>query len=395
MAYLESLLSQLFTDRPSLIPVSGVSQSLLPLLAPGQLVRGEVLSNFSPQQFLVQIQGEIVQAQSTSPLPVGAEISLKVEALSPQIVFSLFPEGSASTQWEKFAGLRDGIRRWNEYSSLWEALLRNLSTAKGHPQGGYPAPAVRNLQDLLTSLPLKEPGSMPLRLALASSGLFYESTIFKAARDGTLRPQTGAQDLKGALLRYTATHFADTREAGYPLRGYPEAGGPWGETLTGGKEFHPAGHAARQLLNLIELYQVSNAARENGTDSFTFPLAFASPGGLAPAYLRLEVPHRKGRQADPRPVTLLLYLTLSSLGSLRVDGLISDRRVSLSLAVESEEAAAALRRGRGALRERLAAFGFRLEEFLCRVSPRKVEEASKEVSPLHWLGGQGLLDVRI
>jgi len=385
MASLEFRLSQLFTGRSPLIPVSGVSQRLLPLLAPGQIVRGEVLASFSPQQFLVRIQGEIVQAQSASPLPVGKEISLQVEALSPRIVFSLSPEGSAGIPWEKFAGFREAIRRWNEYSSVWEALLRNLATA--HPQGEYPSPppAAQNLQGLLTSLPLKEPGTMPLRLALASGGLFYESTILRAARDGTLGPQTGAQDLKGALLRYTA----------HPLRGYPEAGGPWGETLTGGKEAHPAGQTARQLLNLIELYQVSNAARENGPDSFTFPLALSLPGGLAPAYLHLEIPRRTGRQAGPGPITLLFYLTLSSLGSLRVDGLISDRRVSLSLAVESEQAAAALRRGRRALRERLAALGFRLEEFLCRVSPRKVEEASQEVRPVHWLGGQGLLDVRI
>ena len=377
MIFADSLLSQIISGRSSLIPVSGLSQEHLPSLVLGQIVQGEVLSSPLPRQFLVRIQGEIVQAQSLVPLPLRSEISLRVEALSPQIVLSLFPESAADGLWDRLSGLRDAVRSWHNYSSLWSSLTRSLSLFSKEETSH---PVIQNLQDLLKSLPLQENGSLPLPEALKSSGLFYEATILKSAQDGILGPDSGVRDLKGALLRFLET---------------PQAATPWREAVAGGKEMPSAGTAARQLLNLIELYQFSNTPRETGAHSLTVPLAFGSPANLTPAYLHLEIPARGKGRDESRPVSLLAYLQLTALGNLRIDGLVLGFQVKLSVTTESEAVSTLLRRWGGTLRERLLAAGFHLDELHCRVSPQKIQEARTEINPLHWLSKEGLLDVRI
>lgn len=377
MNLLESLLRQVVLQKPSLIPSSRLAVDLRAELTPGEEVRGKVLARLSPGQFLVEIQGKEVTARSSFLPRVGSEISLRVEALFPEIVLSLRGESLPLGVPAGGAALSAALARWREYAGLWEEVVRALGSA---PEEGLRAPEAHKLEAVLTGLVLDSPSASALQKAVEDGGQFYEAALLQAARDGVLGPETAAADLKGALLRYLGAVHSGEGEDG---------------KSAGGKSGLAAAEPARRLLEVIELFQLSNASREDHPGFLSIPLALGLPGSLSGAYLRVGVPRKGTRRQKPGPFSLLLYLRMSLLGEVRIDGLVAGRRIKIAVGVNSEDAASLLREGERFLRARLAQSDFHLAEYTCRVDPPGVEAAAGEVLPLELPADVRLLDLRI
>ncbi len=129
-------------------------------LIPGQEVKATVQEQVSPGLFKVQIAGQVMQMRLPGQLQAGTTMTLKVESISPHLMFSIFASSAPIATQEQISSASRLLSNLAELP-LGRTLIESSS---GHPV--WPTTgAAPDSKQLATGL----------KDALANSGLFYES----------------------------------------------------------------------------------------------------------------------------------------------------------------------------------------------------------------------------
>ncbi|MDP1871790.1 MAG: flagellar hook-length control protein FliK [Gallionella sp.] len=129
-------------------------------LIPGQEVKATVQEQVSPGLFKVQIAGQVMQMRLPGQLQAGTTMTLKVESISPHLMFSIFASSAPIATQEQISSASRLLSNLAELP-LGRTLIESSSGHPVWPTAGA-APDSKQL-------------AAGLKDALANSGLFYES----------------------------------------------------------------------------------------------------------------------------------------------------------------------------------------------------------------------------
>jgi hypothetical protein len=261
-----------------------------------------------------------------------------------------------------------------------ERLLQSVRTAVR--QKVLPEQAGTELEKLHDRLVLKtgDPQEPQVKEALLAKGLQYEQSFLALLDkgDGGLKG-TVEPTLKGWLLAALKAHAERARAE--PAQAAPSGaqsqGAPSDEALLSRLSQAPAQepHAewikdARHLLRVIEREQVLNSLNFQSGQPLFVEVALG-PWALSSASLyfnRLGGDGTKERQPAGRSYSLVTLLQLDGIGAIRVDALLTGKRIAARFMVERPEVERAVKALLPRLKKGLSAGGYRVETLAATVA---------------------------
>ena len=261
-----------------------------------------------------------------------------------------------------------------------ERLLQSVRTAV--QQKVLPEQAGTELEKLHDRLVLKtgDPQEPQVKEALLAKGLQYEQSFLALLDkgDGGLKG-TVEPTLKGWLLAALKAHAERARAE--PAQAAPSGaqsqGAPSDEALLSRLSQAPAQepHAewikdARHLLRVIEREQVLNSLNFQSGQPLFVEVALG-PWALSSASLyfnRLGGDGTKERQPAGRSYSLVTLLQLDGIGAIRVDALLTGKRIAARFMVERPEVERAVKALLPRLKKGLSAGGYRVETLAATVA---------------------------
>lgn len=361
-------------------PAAAALQSdLAAVLRDGRVLAGQLVSGSTDGQVLLAIGRHHVPAQSDVRLEPGRPFLFRVEETASGVVLHVL-DGAGGAEPALLGALREVVaheRPLGEILSALAARIRATADAPGSGRAGASEGAL--LRSLLTLLGGHVAGEgadgAALRELLARSGLRYESQLLALARaasgpDEAAHAALAARvqgDLKGELLRF----FARLGDPGL------------GEEV------------ARALAGL-EAEQLFNVARERAGDPLVWSLVI--PDGSRWTTLRLALSARgeregQGQERHGAGLRLVLGLSLSNTGPLRVDLFLSPEALSVRLLVERADVAERLAADAERIAELLATEGRGVHVSARHASPAEVAFAERPLD-IRWLDRHHLMDVQ-
>jgi len=278
----------------------------IPPLNPGEILEGTILSCKEPDRFFIRIKGQDLWAKSHVPLPAGGKISLRVEAVAPQVllrVLAAAEEGEAASLGQLKKILGENIPLGN--------LAEKISMLRKTSLDSFPAEVQKGMQELRTALAQYAPPFLTdprtLREKVSQSGLFWENRlqelIHKREEEDFL--QVSRQDLKGLLLKLKSlVQDASALEGGNGLA--------WPKAEEGIRALDP-------YLQRIEAYQLLNQRYGDSSEKWLLllPLWF----GEELQFLEMSVGFYREEGASPskEETSLLFLLTLPETGKIKIE----------------------------------------------------------------------------
>jgi hypothetical protein len=338
--------------RPS--PVLEVAPSLYPAVAPLALTVGEEVAARVVQQLpgghvLIDVKGVPVDAAAPPGLQPGAELSLRVAQIQPQVVLHIV-EDSPSVETQAVQVVRVNLAERAPAADSLVALREALAVLTA-PENVEPPPAsIAKLQTVLDRLlPDQEPPS-PERVAalVRDGGLLFEAKLARAADSG---PSAAARvingDMKGLVLRA----LTDLNAAG------PS---PQAEGAVTALARHLGGIETQQALNLL--------AQLHG-EALTLQVPFYAGQQAATAFLSVESDGSQGGQPGGRHSghNVLFLLDLDRLGRTRIDAHFGGSAIRVVFYLEGEESLWRVRAGLPAFGRALQGLGY--EDVLLAARP--------------------------
>jgi len=329
-------------------------------LAVGEVVSGRVEAVLGPQRLLLRIGRTAVVAQSPRPLPIGEQLTLRVEQDGPPPQLRVLEQGPTTPA--ATARMRTLLPRQLALSALIAAL-------EGDGAAGLDALPERvrvSLQALAAAIPGPQAllRADTLRRTLRRSGLFLERLL----AESTDPAPALTRDLKANLLRLRAA----LAEAGIPPSppleaGTPRPAPPRRDALpqplpvpVEAEAPHPGRLAALVdgALARLELHQIASLPDPGQPLVWTLELPLRDPNG--PGALALRIEREAGGQDEARPSpswTLWLALDVPGLGPLQARVSLHGDGVGVALWAEREASARRLGAALDQLEARLRAAG--------------------------------------
>jgi hypothetical protein len=314
----------------------------------GEIIPVKGVRSLDSQRVLIQVKGRELVAETTVPLPEGAEFQARVEQLEPRVIFKfLMPASGDSVSFSLLKKYWVGDPPLERLVESWEALE--------NPQG----PSLpKEVQETWTRIRetvklfsgMLESGADPQALAriIDQSGLNLENKLLRIiTSDGKpFSPDLLQGDLKGLLLK---------------MRAQVERAAP--ETA---RELQP-------LIQKIELYQLLNAGEGDPSKLLLLiPLLF--PEGLRWTEV-LFSGDRGGREsAGDRESGLLFLLDLPALGKLQVEIQIHENRLHGRFKTPDPRIGKYLEENMSRLADRLRLAGYGADIEIRVVDPKQLQE---------------------
>ncbi|PHR29408.1 MAG: hypothetical protein COA36_04225 [Desulfotalea sp.] len=265
-------------------------QGQLPL---GQLLKAVVVEAKGAGQFVLDIGGSRLAAQSQSPLSIGQTLQLQVTNTTPQIELKI-----VSDTLNQFIGKSLTLVGKNIDLS---ALFQNFNSTTPPPLQAL-TPTSRSIIESFFSLQQtdignKEGGAI-LKQLLEGVGLNLEHHLAKGDKN------SAAATLKAALLEVAHTF----------------------------KSAELIASTTNKIITTIELFQLAQLNANNDTFLiFPLPLPFIEAG-----YLSIEKDDGKDGSSDPDDFRFSLHLTMSELGNICI--IFSKIKDTLMLQFQAESA---------------------------------------------------------
>jgi hypothetical protein len=305
-----------------------------PPFAQGQLLRGIISAQQGPQQFSIDINGQQVAAESSTPLHVGQKLDLLVMSLTPRVELQIVSHDPVNQRiGHAIYLIGQQAALFPELSSLVEASrqLPQLSTNSQETLQFFAASVAGNLPaDTAQTLPLNgsQLAEMVSRLGMAMEHQLAENKGGDAIRT-----------LKHALLELSQQAAVTDKSASQ----------------------------AEQLVKTIELFQLLQIRLANEALFFLpLPLAFLNQG-----YLLVERDRSGGTGKEDQSgkgaasaQKYTLHLQLEGLGNLRITIQENENRVALQFQTEDVERAKFLSNFRDELEQKLTAVTLESVHFL-------------------------------
>jgi len=295
-------------------------------LSPGAVVEALVTREAGEGGYYLKVKGQEFLVKTSLPLDVGITLKVKVEALSPVVVFHLLGESK-----------RTSIPFPNLSYRLSELFLRGREIlfpflASGKPGEGIIKKIVTLLEEL-TFGPESRKNPFFLKEFLSKLGVFLENEL---ARYGGKELIAERDSLKGLLLQLAVSAQEDKVLATF----------------------------IRESLEIIENIQLLNLfAAERGYLIIPLPLF------LGPAIKEGEVFVKKGEKGL---FHVVLFLPMDALGGVTVDVTLKGERISCHFYLEREDAATLIGTYLDGLKEAISRCGYKWDRLSLSVTPKMV-----------------------
>ena len=287
------------------------------------------------------VQGKKGMPTMTSPHPASAEISQG----EPSGTLSTARGETPLLKWIQNSGLEWENKVWHLFESPPENLADSIKTLIENDLKGL-------TQKIIDQLPQLRQQEEPAKEAAPSEPAQSRPTSLPNAQDA-------AQDGKGARVSH------EPQPTVFPLVLHQGNS----EDLT-----QLATHL-EQLSQTIQVHQWMNAVQHDANQQFYFQIPLALSDGLKPLDLFIYRKKREGKSAQSgmeeaqQDFWVVFFLTLSTLGSLRIDLKTSRKALTVSILTGEEKAARHIAPFLPQLEEALGAIGFQVKG--TKVEPAK------------------------
>jgi len=350
-------------------------QNLLPDLAVGDRLQGQVAGRMVGGKVLVLLKGVHVEAETNIPLKSGQKIAVQVESLKPQVMLRLLtvlPQNDPGNISQYLKIFRSNPQAAAEVFQGGMTLLGTDSQAVSSDD--LIRSQTQSLAQLIRSLIFSDKtGKNPLfvRDFVQRSGLTFENILSQNFARGDFTP-SGEINLKGALMKLAA----DIQKGLTARSVIPEQ-----EKQAVMRLVDYAGKSVRTL----ETQQVINTVIRENENRFMLQIPFALPHDTAMQDIFIEFADdgEKGDNEGDRPFRIVFFLTLDILGEMIIDVRIKGQDLIADLSCQREEIAALVRSHIGSLQENLESIGFRITGMTCNVRqdiPEKKQDYMRKVS---------------
>jgi hypothetical protein len=381
-----SLLIRLERETPE--PFQGIK--------PGQILVGKIVGK-DPQGYVVSFRGrsfllrttgsfqegqevraELVEQDGTfylrpilagSQAPSGssdAGLSLdhRVKAILAQLGLEATPENAAAASELILAGLPLSHGLLESLSLLLSGkvpleaqlvqltqLLRDLLPRLGDPRLSDPLREILAILQDAAKTPEEADLAGRLRSFLADSGIFAEAKIRMALESGADARRQIATDLKFVLLR---------------LKSLVAAGSKTLRHAVGGRTFRQLELAVANALKLVRGQQAQNLILAE-MNQLLFHVPFLRDWGFDRVRVRFLHEEEASKGKPPRPPAILVEMSATNLGPLRVVLRLYRGRLYCHFTAEREGAAKLIRAESSELREHLETLSLNVGGITCRV----------------------------
>ncbi len=290
------------------------------------------------------LQEEPVSAMTETPSVPGSSAPADVHATEIPVTSSHAQDIPALLKWIRDSGLEWENKLWQLVELPQENVSEVLKTLIQHDLKGLTQKIIELLPSLTDATEtavenIPEPSTpSPTPLLVQKDG-----SLPDVQQEGSFSPSTSANPASGAALTGLSHHL-------------------------------------EQLSQTIQVHQWINAVQHEGNQQFYFQIPLALSDGLKPLDLFIYKKNRKkgksvpGTEIEVQDYWVIFYLTLSSLGSLRIDLKTRQSTLTLSILTGTETAAHHISPFLPELEKALGAIGY-------HVVGTKVEKAKNGTVP--------------
>lgn len=339
------------------------TKDFLPKLHLGEELEARVIKPMGDNRALIQLKGFEILAETGSPLSQGSNITVRVQQLTPRVIFNLLPQHANSVDTSACL-LKTYLPNQSPLGEIIERLQGLLSEKWLTEDHGLNKPFYQNLKTVLSNIVFNQDKiNNPefLMNLITQSGLTYESKIRRLLSKGSMHESFGGQidgDLKGLLLKILE---------GSNLRGGLIHSVFGGEGLSGEK-IGLLMQAARDLVENIELTQITNSVTKQEGDYVYLQIPLAFQDGIDNAELYLFYDRkRKDNERNKEDFSLVFLLSMEEMGNIRIDVNVKKNDVYCRFTVKNEEIAQFINDLLPRLRDRLLSMGYGVEVMDCVV----------------------------
>ncbi|MBW3539151.1 MAG: flagellar hook-length control protein FliK [Planctomycetes bacterium] len=333
----------------------GDAADLVARLETGQQLTGRIVEQLGTNRFLLDVDGNLLDAAGPQSLRGRGVLALQVEQLQPQLVFRVL----GRNQLLERVAIETLTQNLEGRQTIAESLgnLRDaLANFFGRTDGSSVPPALARLNTLVQSLfPQDGPQTSDQFLTLLrEGGLDLEAALGRLARgDREALERLAQNDFKAVLLR--------------GLQSAAEGRTPEARSLAESILAQLNQIESQQLLNILSLFH---------NEAFQLQVPFVQEQPQT-AFLSIEQddagPGREDEDGEPG-FNVLLSLDLDSFGRTRIDARVGETSVRTIFYVEHPEAIHTLQNAFPELEESLRGLGF--QEILLAAKP--LDELPKE-----------------
>jgi hypothetical protein len=336
---------------------------LLPNLAVGDRLQGQVARNMGGGRILVSFEGVNLEAETTMPLKDGQKIHVQVESLKPQVMLRLLA-GSPAV-------LADADKNISHYLKIFRSnpqgaadLFQSGMTmfkADGLAalSQGQLRDQVQFLDRLIQSLIFSDKTAKnPLfvRDFVQRSGLTLENILSQTSAKGDFVPPAGDMNLKSALLKLAA----DIQNGIAARSDIPEQER---QTLMRLADY------AEKSVRTLETQQVINTVMRENENRFMLQIPFdlLHDTVMQDIFIEFEDGGEEKNGTDDKPFRIIFFLKLDALGEMIIDVTLKGEELLADLSCQREDIASLVRGRMDELRENLESLGFRIAAMTCNV----------------------------
>lgn len=351
--------------RPAL---ASIKSELAAVLKDGRVLAGEVLKSPGDGQVMMAIGHHKVPAQTNLQLEPGQHFLFRVQMVGDGVLLHLLGYGDPQEA-ALLAALRNVVGEDRPVGELLSLLAARLRAEIQAPGG-----EMDRLRQLLANLDehALKPGQTGKELGalLVKSGLRYEAALLAATRGAIASQLLEALggDLKGRLL----AALVDL---------------PAGELR----------EAVTRALAGLEAEQLLNLARQRAGDPQVWSFPFPDAEGWTTARLHV-LPRRpdtdeNGQETGEEVTRVVLGVSFSRTGPVRVDLMQTETRLSVRLLVSSEKVAERIRGDYEELAEILGGAGKRTVNLFARLGKPEEVSMGSHTLDIRFLRENHLMDV--
>ncbi|MFT5701676.1 MAG: hypothetical protein ACI8ZB_004571 [Desulforhopalus sp.] len=316
-------------------------------LPAGQLLKALVVEAKGGDQFILDIGGSRLTAQSQSPLSVGQNLQLQVINTSPQIELKI-----VSDTLNQFIG--KSLTLVGKNIDL-AALFQNFSQTSPSPLQSL-TPISRSVIESFFTLQQTDIGNSQggavIKQLLEGVGLNLENHLARGDKN------SAAATLKAALLEVAHTF----------------------------KDAELIANTTNKVITTIELFQLAQLNTSNDTFSiFPLPLPFIEGG-----YLSIEKDGSKDGATDPDDCRFSLHLTMSELGNICIEFSKTKETLMIRFRAESAEKMEFIQQFSGELVDAISDIP-NISISFSEDAPDPITDLVKQIVPK----GQSMLDTKV
>lgn len=339
----------------------------------GAILRGTVIRSIGDRSFLIRLGGLDLIGFSSQALKPGESITLRVDQLRPEFSVTLFRDNVGID--EKSASLlRLLLPAKQDVGGL---LQRLISLFQNLPEGQLSRQTEQALKAVLENMALRifekaNPDS--IRTFLQNSGIFYESALARILLEGGGSRELKRllrSDVKSQLIQLQADLESEILRAESQGKAVPEGVKLLAKEIQG-------------MLQNIELNQLLNSLSKKDGGTLFFQIPFFEGDELRSVRIYLKEERAgKGKSKDSKSKTfsVTLMVELSSLGPVRADLKLSDKKVSGIVSFRSHEVQRLADSELSFLTSPLEALGYEVELATAKKEKDFLTEHLEEIQP--------------